>query len=141
MATGTAGTAARTLSFQAVHYLRKTVTYSDAGISTGIAFNAPLPAYAQILSTYANVITAFNAQTTNVLTIGTNSSSYNDIAAAGGIDETTTGMQVVTTGGGLNITTDTTVYVKYTQTGTAATAGKARIVIAYVIDNDADQGV
>lgn len=141
MATGTAGTAARTLSFHGVHYLRKTVTYSDANIATGIAFPNQLPAYAQILSTYVNVITAFNAQTTNVLTVGQNSSSYNDIVASGGVDETTTGMQVVTTGGGLNITTDVTPYVKYTQTGTAATTGKARIVIAYVIDNDADQGV
>lgn len=137
MATNTAGTAARALSFQAVHYLRKTVTYSDAGIATGIAFPAPLPAGAQILSTYVNVLTAFNAQTTNVLTVGQNSSSYNDIAGSGDITEGSTGMQVVTTGGGLDITTDVTPYVKFTQTGTAATAGKARIVIAYVIDNDA----
>lgn len=131
MATGTLAVAARKLPWQAVHYMDKTVTYSDTGIATGIPFNNWLPAGAQILSTYVNIVTAFNAATTNVLTVGQNSTSYNDIVSSSDVNEAATGMTAVTTGGGLSITTDVLPYVKYTQTGTAATTGKARIVIAY----------
>jgi hypothetical protein len=136
MATNTQGQAARELPIQAVHYMRKTVTYSDSGISTGIGFNQWLPAGARILATTVIIETVFNAQTTNVLTVGTNSSSYNDIVASADVDETTLAGTTVLTGCKLAMATDLQPFVKYTQTGTAATTGKASIHIQYSVNND-----
>ena len=136
MATNTAGHVARLLPFQAVHYLKMTVNYNDTNISTGIPFAAYLPAGAQILFATVNVLTAFNAATTNVLTVGQNATSYNDIVNAGDVNEGATGSTMALRGADLNITTDVQVFYKYTQTGTAATAGQAVIVIAYVPNND-----
>lgn len=136
MATGTQGQAARELPFQATHYLRKTVTYSDSGISTGISFARYVPAGARILYTTVNIETVFNAATTNVLTVGTNSSSYNDIVASGDVDETVLGATTVLTGCKQLFATDLLPVIKYTQTGTPATTGKASVVIVYVPNND-----
>lgn len=122
---------ARSLPWEAVHYLKKTVNFGDANIASGISFANSIPAGAQILGAWVNILTTFNATTTNVLTVGQNSSSYNDIVASADVAEGTAGMTYVTTGGALDITTDVTPFVKYTQTGTAATQGKARIVIAF----------
>ena len=116
-----------------VNTLRKTVNYNDAGISSGLAFAASLPIGAFILSVHVEIVTAFNAGTTNVLTVGTNSSSYNDIVAAGDVDEAATGNNDVTRGRGRSLaaSAEKPVFAKYTQTGTAATAGQAVIVVTY----------
>lgn len=42
----------------------------------------------------------------------------------------------VTRGLGLTVAADTNVYVRYTQTGTAATAGVATIIVEYIPNND-----
>ena len=126
---------AREYHTQQVHYIRKTVNFNDAGISAGVVIGA-LPKGAQIIDVVANVVTAFNAGTTNVLTVGTNASSYDDIAGSGDINEASATGQRVTTGLGLEFSADTDVYVMYAQTGAAATAGQAVIVIAYVPNND-----
>lgn len=131
MPTNTQATTARVLPWRMLHTLDKTITYSDTGISTGIPMPNYIPAGYQIVATYVNVVTAFNAATTNVLTVGQNSSSYNDIVSASDVTEGNTGMQIAYTGGALSITTDVLPYVKFTQTGTPATTGKARIVIVY----------
>jgi len=136
MATNTAGVVARELPFQAVHYMRMDVAYNTTGISTGVAMPAYLPAGALILSTNVYVTTAFNAVTTNVLTVGTVSSAYNNMVAAGEVDETATGGTSVLTGMDLTFASDTQVFIKYTQTGTAATTGAATVVVAYVVNND-----
>ncbi len=141
MATGTLGTAARALSFQAVHYLRKTVNYNDANIGTGVTFPAPLPAGAVILPFASTIVvtTAFNAATTNNLLIGT-AAAGNQICATADSAAGTAGVKTLalaTVGAGAYVgTSDTTLYVTYTQTGTAASAGSAIITIAYVINND-----
>lgn len=128
---------ARQTQNQQVHYLRKTVNYNDANIATGIRFANALPAGAFMLPTYVEIETVFNAATTNVLTVGTNSSSYNDIVAAGDVDEGVTGITEVATAVGKGLTSaDVDVYVKYAQSGTAATTGKATIVIPYIPNND-----
>lgn len=137
MPTGTQGRPARELPFQATHYLRKTVNYNDVGISSGIPFSYWLPAGAQILRCNVIIMTAFNAATTNVLTVGQNATSYNDIVAAADVDETTLGETAVLTGAKLDLSGgDAQPFVKYTQTGTAATTGKARIIIEYAPAND-----
>ena len=139
MATNTQGRPARQLPEQEIHYLRKTVNFNDANISSGVLHPFWLPAGAQILFTTVNIITAFNAGTTNVLTVGQNASNYNDIVNATDVNEAVTGSTMVLRGADLDLTTggvDVQVGFKYTQSGAAATTGKAQIVIAYAPNND-----
>ena len=69
MATGTPGSTARKNALQLVHYLRFTVNFNDTGIATGVG-KQWLPAGAMIIGTDVNISTAFNAGTTNALTVG-----------------------------------------------------------------------
>lgn len=141
---------ARQAQEQVVNYIRFTVNWNDPSIATGVFLPAALPANAYVLSMDAYVTTAFNAGTTNVLTIGATTAA-NEISASGTIVPGTTGVQHLTSAAGLGlaVTGNSTyqlgggvvasyvpLYVKYTQTGTAATAGTATIVIAYVPAND-----
>ena len=138
MATGTAGTTARVYDQAQIHYIRIGVTYSDTGIASGVAKPVYLPAGAVILGTDVVLGASFNAQTTNVLTAGTNGTTANNIVqtvtvSAAGFGAT----NHAPTGSALGeIAADAQVYVKYTQTGTAATQGNAQIIIKYVVDND-----
>lgn len=118
---------------QVVNSLKKTVNFNDAGISTGLAFDNSIPAAAFILSVLVEIVTVFNAVTTNVLTVGTNSSTYNNMVSAADVNEAATGVTLVTRGLGRSITAsaDLTPYAMYTQTGTAATTGQAIIVITF----------
>ena len=111
--------------------VEKTVSFNTSGIGAGV-FWFRIPARAQITSCLVNVETAFNAGTTNVLTIGYGA-SLNEIVAAGDVDESSATAQSVTTGNSLEFSEEKDVYVKYAQTGTAATAGKARIVLSYTV--------
>ncbi len=137
MATGTAGTTARQLSTQQVHYLRKTVNYNDTGIGTGVKMPNPVPAGAHILHANVRISTGFNSAGTNRLVVGTNSSTYNNIMTSTVAAASTTGGKQSVIGGALSFTQDTDIYIKYTAaTGTAATAGVATVTVAYVPDND-----
>lgn len=130
---------------QAVCYFKVTVNFNDPRIASGVWFDT-LPKNAFIISIDAQVTTAFNAGTTNVLTVGATPTS-NEIVASG-ITAGTVGIYHLTTAAGLGntVTNNPTyqtqlngvvpVYVKYAQTGTAATAGSVTIVIAFAKDND-----
>lgn len=137
MATGTAGSTARQFHTQQVHYLRKTVAYNTTNIANGIKMGT-LPAGAKVIDAVVHVTTAFNAASTNVLTAGTNSTSYDNIVGSGDVTEgTPAGYRAsVTTAAAQTLSADTDVYVKYTQTGTAASTGAATVIITYVPDND-----
>ena len=114
--------------------IRKTVNFNDTGIGTGVAIGPDaLPQGAFILGVWVEIVTAFNAVTTNVLTVGTNATSYNNIVNAGDVNEAATGVTMVTRGLGRSLAAaaDTQVFVMYTQTGTAATTGQAVIVIEF----------
>lgn len=79
-----------------------------------------------VVSCWVEVITAFNAGTTNVLTLGV-AGTVNKYLAAADIDETTPA--VYPTGGKGPFAAETaavTLSVKYVQTGGAATAGAAK---------------
>ena len=132
MATNTAGTSARLAPFQVTHFLRRDVAYNTAHIGEASAVNMGIiPAGSLVLRSHVAVTTAFNAVTTNVLIVGT-ASDDDYFVDADDVDESaiavTSGIQ---TGVGV-LASDTAVYVKYTQTGTAATAGAATIVIEYI---------
>lgn len=137
MATNTQGRPARELATQQTNYMRKTVSFDTPGIASGVPFSNWLPKGAQILRAVVVIQTVFNATTTNVLTVGQNATSYNDIVASGDVDETVLGATTVLTGAKLNaLSAYAQPYIKYTQTGTAASTGKACVVIEYAPNND-----
>lgn len=118
-----------------VHNLFKSVTYSDAGIAVGgtVKFNNGLPIGACHINTFVKVKVAFNAATTNVLTVGTNPNTTNDIVAAADVNEASAIGFNVAGVGVLSTTAALDVYVKFDQTGTVASAGSADIVVTYVM--------
>ncbi len=126
----------RQTQYQQVHYFRKQVLFS---IGTPAVYMGTLPAGAVIVGTDCMVDTAFNAMTTNSLTVGGNSANYNDIATAAQTLAGSTGLtqNIVPTGSSLgSLTADRDIYVMYQQTGTAATAGQAEIIVKYIPNND-----
>lgn len=128
---------------QQVSYYRLTVNFNDANIAAGVKFGR-LPAQSYILSVDAHVTTVFNAGTTNVLTLGTTQAPANEIVDAatanGSINEASATVQHLTAAPGLGLAAtaagEKDLWVKYTQTGTAATTGSATIIIAFIPNND-----
>jgi hypothetical protein len=98
-----------------------------------VAFENYLPRAAFILNVMTEIVTAFNAVTTNVYTVGTVGAAYNNIVAAGDINPALAGVYTATRGLGRSLTAAAAVlpYAKYTQTGTAATQGQAITVIEF----------
>lgn len=138
MATGTATPLGRQYHMQMLHYLRLAVAYNTTGIATADTVKFPnlIPAGAEILFTKVKIVAAFNAATTNVLTVGTSTGSDADIVGASDLDEGTIGSTIVYRGAGLTFASPTILYAKYTQTGTAATAGSAIVIVVYAPNND-----
>jgi hypothetical protein len=127
---------ARNDGSQNVHFLGKDITYATVGIGTADTVKVGrVPAGSMLCDARVRIATAFNAATTNVLTVGQNATANTDIVAAGELNEGATGMTVVLTGAALTFANDTDIYVRYTQTGTAATAGAATIIITYIPPN------
>lgn len=127
---------ARNTGQQVVHFIGRDVTFSTVGIGTADTVKVGrIPAGSMLMPAQVRVTTAFNAATTNVLTVGTSSGSDADIVGAGELNEAATGVTIVATGCALTFASDTDIYVKYTQTGTAATTGAATIVIPYFPPN------
>lgn len=120
---------ARELHTQQTHYLRKRVNFNDAGIAGGVVIGT-LPAGSMIVNQAVRVSTAFNAATTNALNVGTSAGGAQVFTAAG-----TAGASLPTIAN-LSFATDQDIYVAYAQTGTAATAGVADIVIQFAPNND-----
>lgn len=126
-------------SQQALHYYRLTINFNDPGISAGAAFGA-LGLNTYIHSIDCHVTTAFNASTTNVVTLGTTKTNANEVFGTSDLNEASATVQHLTSalGLGLNATSaaDVTLWAKYAQTGTAATAGAVTCVVAYAPNND-----
>lgn len=133
MATNTAGTSARKFSLQAVHYLRKRITYLDDGKTVDIG---TLPDGALILKPLSGVAVnvAFNGGSTNTLDIGPSTDPgtnlWGTLLALGTIGFVPLD-EVVT----LLVSGDTKVSAKVVSTATPS-AGSGVIVIAYIPDND-----
>jgi hypothetical protein len=141
MTTGTPGSQARQFDWQSTHYLRKTINWNDAGIGTpDQASNkvGVLPQLASIVGVWVEIVTPFNAGTANVVTVGSNSGSDNNIVASGDVAAGAAGMTQVTRSYGRGLTSAAlqTVYATYAQSGTAATQGQAIVIIEYVPNND-----
>lgn len=131
----TSGTA-RNDGSQNVAVMGKDITFNTVGIGTSDTVKVGrVQAGTRLLSTDVFVTAAFNAATTNVLTVGTSSGSNADIVGAAELNEGVTGATKVLTGNALTFTVDTDIYVKYTQTGTAATTGAATVLISFAPPN------
>lgn len=124
----------RDIGYNVIQAISATVNFNTLGIGTAdTVVVGKLPAGAQCLTATVRVNTAFNALTTNVLTVGSAAGSDADIVADGDVDETSTGATSVVRPAGLTFAADTTIYAKYTQSGTAATTGSAVITIPYFV--------
>jgi len=107
-----------------------TIAYTDtAAVTIGT-----LPAGAQIVDVNIDVTTAFNAGTTNTVTVGKTGSAAAFVAAtsvgsAGRASVATTGVYSAWA----NVGTSDVDYatVTFSQTGAAASAGAARVTIVY----------
>lgn len=117
---------------QVVNTLKRTISFNDADAAAA-SFANSLPAGAFIVGVFVEIVTPFNAATTNVLVVGTNATAYNNMVNAGDVNEAVAGVTRVDRGLGRGLTAagDVAVFASYTQTGAAATAGQAIIVITY----------
>ncbi len=110
---------------------RRRVTFDQQGIAAGTLPVVALEKGSIVLRAYVRIETAFNAATTNVLSLGTASvpdslvTSANAVAGATGF-KTGTGVDI-----GTELAADTQFYAKFTQTGTAATAGVAEFIVEF----------
>lgn len=104
------------------------IAYNTTGASTGVAL-CELPAGIIVTKAVAVVKTAFDAGTTNVLTVGAND-DIDDILGSGDVTEGTAAAYAVNKF--VEYGTAKTIKAKYTETGTAATAGAADIYLFVV---------
>lgn len=113
------------------HVISKTVNFNDTGIASGVVFGT-IPAGALILRSGGVVETAFNAATTNVLTIGLeDDSGFDNLSTSSTFTEGTPGGYSAIAGlAPLSANKD--VVVSFTQTGTPATTGKAHVFVEYI---------
>ncbi len=137
MPTNTAGSVARELPSQQIHYLRKTIDFNDDGSEVTVGW---IPNGALIIQPISgvHVVTAFDAGTTNTLNIGADDGNDDPDEFATLIALGTVGFVAVDEGatGVFRMTEDTEITASVVLTGTAATAGEAEVVIAYIPDND-----
>ena len=107
-----------------------TIAYTDSSAVT----IGTIPANAQIVDINIDVTTAFNAGTTNTVTVGKTGSAAayvtsTSVGSAGRASVATTGVYSAWA----NVGTSDIDYatVTFSQTGTAASAGAARVTIVY----------
>lgn len=125
---------ARLFHTQQIHYLRKSISYSDTfPVTVGV-----IPAGSVIVKPISGVQvnTVFNAGTTNVLDIGESSPTNNDDLYATDLSLGTATFVPIDEAVSLTVTSNTTITATYAQTGAAATAGAGEVIIAYIPDND-----
>lgn len=106
-----------------------TIAYTDSSAVT----IATLPANSQIIDVNVDVTTAFNAGTTNTITVGKTGSAAafvaaTDVGSAGRASVATTGVYSAWADTG---NAEVTATATFAQTGTAASAGAARVTIVY----------
>lgn len=110
-------------------------SFDSTGIAAGVSTGVIIPKGAIIVSALCIVDTVFNAGTTNVVTVGygANLNEIFDAATSGSsVTEGTAGAYTSAAALALKFTADQEIKVKYTQSGTAATTGAARLAIVYV---------
>lgn len=139
-----AGSSARDVMMPVTQTIARILNFDTQGASDGLVVGI-LPANSIILNWHVRVLTAFNAGTTNPITIGTTATGAQVMAAASITNYNTASNSTgyyfggpVNSTGWAQFSTDTTIYMAYVSTGTAATTGKAVIVVEYcsLVSND-----
>ncbi len=126
------GKAARKPYQPLVPYISKSFSYNTPRIATAATVQVgTLPAGALHTQTIVRVKTAFNAVTTNVILVGT-AADQDAFIEDGDVLEGVADTTISERGAGTVMTADTPVYVTYTQTGTAATAGEAEVILVFI---------
>lgn len=143
--------APRQFSSQQTHYLRFSITPTSCVLVSGscVVKVGAVPYNAWIMRAEQQIATSFNSLTSDTLSIGTTSTSANELVTAQSIAATAGGatdLTVVTTARGTVVTGDGTtptganggfdIYAKWTEVGTAATAGLVSVLIEYAAPND-----
>jgi hypothetical protein len=107
------------------------VNFNDAGIAAGVKkFTvAATAANPVLIEAFAEIETAFNAGTTNDLVLGSDAAQTIPIIATSSVTEGTIGFYPTTADRRYRAVAPFDIFVKYSQTGTAATAGKAHIYV------------
>jgi hypothetical protein len=114
-----------------VHYLRRQVAYNSTATHSVTRYTmGKIPTGAQIVYCLGTIKTGFSATGTRALTVGSNGTTANNILTT--ITEETATAVMPLIGAKLTFSADTEVFVKLTTTGTAAAAGLAEIVLAFV---------
>lgn len=113
-----------------VHYLDIPITFATPAATV----IGKIPKGSTILKPLSGVQvnTVFNAATTNTLHIGESSPTDNDDLYATGLLLGTATFVPIDEAVNLTVTADTTLTCTYNQTGTAASAGAGRVVIAFI---------
>ena len=119
---------ARRYSQQMVHYLRKDITFADAGVAKTVGV---IPSGSVILkpTSGVNVHTAFNSSGTDLIDIGT---SADDDLYATDLAGQTVGFAALDEAVSMYVAADTTITATYAQSVADATTGAAQVVIAYI---------
>lgn len=119
---------------QVVHFLRKSIAYTDDGDTIVIG---KVPAGSIILkpTSGVHVTTAFNGNSSNVLDIGYSSDSGTNNLATQLSLATTTFVPLDEAVGDYLCTSDTTISMLVTSTASAS-AGAGEVVICYIPDTD-----
>lgn len=100
---------------------------ANAGSGANI-YTVKVPPGTYMLATIVDTITAFNAVSTNTITI---SDGTNTIVSAESV--ASTGRETVDIAAGLFYPNGATLTVTFAETGTAATAGRALVVFHYAV--------
>jgi hypothetical protein len=119
--------------YQDIIWHRYQFNFNDGGIANGVQFGT-LPQGSFIATVLIDNEVVWNAATTNVVTVGTTQASANEIINSIDFNEAATGVTAVARGLGVTLASagDVGLWVKYTQTGTAATTGRATVVIGFI---------
>ncbi len=129
--TGTAALSARDTGYPVMHYISCNVLFSDNGVAKVVG---TLPLGAVIDSIKCYVATVFNDSGTDLITVGTTTSSTNEYVSTG-MDVSAVGVKtgtLVTPGTSTLPTADTIVYAKYAGQNSNMTTGAAVVVVYFI---------
>ena len=110
-----------------VHIIGREINLGVVGLATGQLPIGALGTNAVPLRAGVTILTAFNAETTNVLEFGTTGDPDYLITSANAAAGTLGKKNGTGVGIGQPLAADTVFYAKFTQTGAAATTGKALV--------------
>ena len=136
MTTGTAGTSARQFHTQQIHYLRKSLVETGTTANQSEVFTVgTIPAGSLILKALSgvNVDVAYTSATNKLIQIGT---TANDDLYGTNLSVASIAFVPLDEAVAMTVAADTVITATHALTGSAGTAGRAEVIIAYIPDND-----